>query len=74
MFFIIDNQRGILFYHIWQLPCRARVAQSHNLFSHPPFRMEGFEHVNVFFFPLIDRFTSTIHSNQTLDASIKYVA
>ena len=74
MFFLVENQRGILSYQIRQLHCRARVAQAHKLFSHPPFGMDGFVYGNVFFFPLIDRLTSTIHSNQTLDASIKYFA
>ena len=32
MFFIIDNQRGILSYHIRQLPCLARGARVHMLF------------------------------------------
>jgi len=41
MFFIIDNQRGKLSYQIRQLPCRARGARAHNLFSHLPFRMDS---------------------------------
>ena len=67
MFYIIDNQRGIL-------SCRTRAVRAHNLFSHLPFRMDSFVHGNVFFFPLIDRLVCRIQSNQTLDASIKYVA
>ena len=74
MFFILDNQHGILSYQIRQLPYRARGARAHNLFSHLTFRMESFVHGNVFFFPLIDRLVFTIQSNQTLDALIKYVA
>ena len=33
MFFILDNQRGILTYQIRQLHCRVRGARAHNLFS-----------------------------------------
>ena len=40
MFFIVDNQRGILSYQIRQLPSSARGARAHNLFSHLPFRMD----------------------------------
>jgi len=36
--------------------------------------MESFVHGHVFFFLLIDRLVCIIHSNQTLDALIKYVA
>ena len=42
MFFIKDNQQGILSYQIRLLPCRARGAEAHNLFSHLPFRMDSF--------------------------------
>ena len=68
MYFIIDNQQGILSYEIRQLPCRARGARAHKLFSHQTFRMDSFVHGNDFFFPLIDRLVCTIQSNQTLDA------
>ena len=74
MVFIIDIQRGILSYQIRQLHCRALGARALNLYSHLPFRMDSFVHGNVSFFPLIDRFVSTIQSNQTLDALIEYVA
>jgi len=50
MFFIIDNQQGILSYQIRQLPCPARGARAHNLFLHLPFRMDSFVHENVFSF------------------------
>ena len=46
MFFIIDNQRGIHSYQLRQLPCYARGARAHNLFSH--------EQLRFFFFPWID--------------------
>jgi len=74
MFVIIYNRRGILFYQIRQLPWRgARGARAHNLCSHLPFSTVLY--VKTFsFFPLIDRLMSTIQSNQTLDALIKYVA
>ena len=71
MFFIKDNQQGILSYQIWQLPCRARGARAHNLFSHLTFSMNSFVHGNVFFFPLIHRLVHTKQSNQNLDALIK---
>jgi len=74
MFFIVDNQRGILSYQIRQLPSSARGARAHNLFSHLPFRMDSFVYGNVFFFPLIDRLVCTIQNNQTLDVLIRYVA
>jgi len=46
-FFIIDNQLGILnFYKIRQLPCRARGARAHNIFSHLLFRMDSCVHGN----------------------------
>ena len=69
-----DNQQGILSYQIRQLHCRALGARALNLCSHLPFRMDSFVHGNVSFFPLIDRLVSTIQSNQTVDAFIKYVA
>ena len=47
MFFLRDNQQGILSYQSQQLPCRAREAQAHYLFSHLPFRMDSFVHGNV---------------------------
>ena len=50
MSFIKDNQRGIISYQIRQLPCRARGARAHNLFSPLPFRMDNFVHGNVFRF------------------------
>ena len=57
MVLIIDNQRGIHFYQIRQLPCSTRGARAHNLVVHLPFRMDSFVHGHVFFFiPLIDRF------------------
>ena len=74
MFSIIDNQCGLFTYQIRHLPCRAREARAHNLFSHLPFRMDSFVHENVLFFPLIDRLVCTIQNNQTLDTLIKYVA
>ena len=74
MFFIIDNQRGILSYQIRQLPNGARRARAHNLFSHLPFHMDSCVHGNVFLFRLFDRLVCTIQSYQTLDALIKYVA
>ena len=46
---IIDNQRGIFFYQIRQLPCLARGARAHNLCSRLPFRMDSFVHGNVVF-------------------------
>ena len=49
MFFIIDYQRGILSYQIIQLPCRARGARAHNLFSHIPFRIGSFVHETFLF-------------------------
>ena len=48
MFFIIDNQRGILSYQIRQLSCRVRGARAHNIFSHLSFRMDSFVHGNGF--------------------------
>ena len=51
MFFIIDNWRGTLSYQIRQLPCRARGARAHNLFSHLPFRMDIIVQGNVLSFP-----------------------
>ena len=53
MFFIIDNQLGILSYQIRQLPCHARGARAHNLCSHLPFRMDSFVHGNVLFLSVI---------------------
>ena len=69
MFFMIDNQRGILFYQSRQLPCRARGARAYNLCSHLPFRVDSFVHV-----PLIDRLVCTIQANQILVALIIYAA
>ena len=51
MFFIIENQREILSYQIRQLPCSARGARAHKLFSHLPFRMDSVVHGNVLSFP-----------------------
>ena len=73
MFFIRDNRRRILSYQIRQLPCHARGARAHNLFSLLQFRMVSFVHEHGAFFPLIDKLMSTIESNQTLDALTKYV-
>ena len=44
IFFIIDNQRGIISYQIRKQPCRARGARAHNLISHIHFRMDRREH------------------------------
>ena len=74
MFFIIDNQRGILSYQIRQLPCCTRGTRAQYLFSHLPFRMDSFVHGIGFFFQLIDILVCTIQSVQHLDALIKYVA
>ena len=68
MFFIIDNQRGILSYQILQLRCPARGARAHNVVLHQPFRMDSFVH--VCFFLLINRLVC----NQFWDTLIKYVA
>ena len=74
MFFIIDNQRGILTYQIRQLPCRARGARAYNLFCTYRSAWAVLYMENIFFFPLIDRLVCTIQNNQTLDALINYVA
>ena len=74
MCFIKVYQRCILSYQIRQLPCRARGARPQYLFSHLTFRMDSFVHVNVLFFPLINRLVFTIQSSQTLDALITYFA
>ena len=74
MFFIIDNQRGILSYQIRQLPCRARGARAHNLFCTYRSACAVLYMETIFFFPLIDRLVCKIQNNQTLDALIKYVA
>jgi len=50
MFFIIDNRRGTLSYQIRQLPCRARGARAHYLYSRLPFRMDSFVRGNVLSF------------------------
>ena len=49
VFLLMDNQRGILSYQIRQLPCHARGARAHNLFSHLPFHMDSFVCGNVSF-------------------------
>ena len=72
MFFIIDNQLGILSYQIRQLPCHARGARAHNLFSLLPFRMNNFVDVNgISFRYSIDWWlVCTIQNNHNLDALI----
>ena len=50
MFFIIDNQRGILSYQILPLHCRVRTAWEHNLCSHLLFCMDSFVLWKRFFF------------------------
>jgi len=73
MFFLIDNQRGILSYQLRQLHCRARGARAHRLLYHLTLRMESFIHGNVvFFFTLIDRFMCRVN-NESLSALDKYV-
>ena len=42
MVLIIDNQRGIHFYQIRQLPYSTRGARAHNLVVHLPFHMDCF--------------------------------
>ena len=72
MFFIIDNQRGILtkndnYHAVHEEPehitnvCTNRSAWT-------------VVYLESFLFPLIDRLVCTIQSNQTSDALIKYVA
>ena len=72
MFFLVDNQRGILSYQIRHLHCRAQGARTHNICWHLPFRMDSFVHGHFFYFRLsIDW---CVQSNTNLDAVIKYVA
>ena len=75
MFFMIDNQRGILSNQIRQLPCRAREATTHITYFRTYSSAWTVLYMETFFyFPLIDVLLCTIQSNPTLDALIEYVA
>ena len=75
MFFMIDNQRGILSNQIRQLPCRAREAPTHITYFRTYSAAWTVLYMETFFyFPLIDVLLCTIQSNPTLDALIEYVA